>query len=164
MLLPGTHRFNLVGGHPVLDFLNTVGSHRLLTPREDLQTPEDLVSWGLQSGWLDVERAQGLLVEIQLRPGDARAALTRVRTFREALYRVFLALCEDTQPAPEALDHPNHIRGITTLVCRTDFGCSLGKTTGPRFRRVNRCGEYTIIVNISRRAPSGRLPDGPPVP
>ena len=104
MLLPGTHRFNLVGGHPVLDFLNTVGSHRLLTPREDLQTPEDLVSWGLQSGWLDVERAQGLLVEIQLRPGDARAALTRVRTFREALYRVFLALCEDTQPAPEALE------------------------------------------------------------
>jgi len=104
MLLPGTHRFNLVGGHPVLDFLNTVGSHRLLTPREDLQTPEDLVSWGLQSGWLHPERAQGMLVEIQLRPGDARAALTRVRHFREGLYRVFLALCEDTQPAPEALE------------------------------------------------------------
>ncbi len=37
----------------MLDFLNTVGGHRLLTPREDLETPEDLVSWGLQSGWLD---------------------------------------------------------------------------------------------------------------
>ena len=104
MLLPGTHRFNLVGGHPVLDFLNTVGSHRLVTPREDLQTPEDLVSWGLQSGWLDADRAQAMLVEIQLRPGDARAALARVRAFRESLYRVFLATCEDTQPAPEALE------------------------------------------------------------
>jgi len=104
MLLPGTHRFNLIGGHPVLDFLNTVGSHRLVTPREDLQTPEDLVSWGLQSGWLDRERAQAMLVEIQLRPGDARAALTRVRAFREALYRVFLATCEGAQPAPEALE------------------------------------------------------------
>src|SRR5262249_21849061 len=104
MLLPGTHRFNLIGGHPVLDFLNTVGSHRLVTPREDLQTPEDLVSWGLQSGWLDPERARAMLVEIQLRPGDARAALTRVRAFRESLYRVFLATCEGAQPAPEPLD------------------------------------------------------------
>jgi predicted RNA-binding Zn ribbon-like protein len=104
MLLPGTHRFNLVGGHPVLDFLNTVGSHRLVTPREDLQTPEDLVSWGLQSGWLDADRAQGMLVEIQVRPGEAKAALGRVRAFRESLYRVFLATCEGAQPAAEALE------------------------------------------------------------
>lgn len=104
MLLPGTHRFRLVGGHPVLDFLNTVGSHRLVSPREDLQTPEDLVSWGLQSGWLDADRAQGMLVEIQVRSGEAKAALGRVRSFRESLYRVFLAACEDAQPAPEALE------------------------------------------------------------
>ncbi|MGZ3445372.1 MAG: ABATE domain-containing protein, partial [Myxococcaceae bacterium] len=52
MLLPGTHRFKLAGGHPVLDFLNTLGGNRLTAPREDLETPEDLVSWGLQSGWL----------------------------------------------------------------------------------------------------------------
>ena len=104
MLLPGTHRFNLVGGHPVLDFLNTVGSHRLVTPREDLQTPEDLVSWGLQSGWLDPDRAQAMLVEIQLRPGEAKGALGRVRAFRESLYRVFLATCEGAQPAHEPLE------------------------------------------------------------
>lgn len=104
MLLPGTHRFNLVGGHPVLDFLNTVGSHRLVSPREDLQTPEDLVSWGLQSGWLDADRARGMLLEMQLRPGEAKAALSRVRLFREALYRVFLATCQDAQPASDALE------------------------------------------------------------
>ena len=72
MLLPGTHRFKLAGGHPVLDFLNSMGGHRLTDPREDLATPEDLVSWGLQSGWLDADRAHPMLVEIQLRPAEAR--------------------------------------------------------------------------------------------
>ncbi len=104
MLLPGTHRFKLAGGHPVLDFLNTVGGNRLTAPRDDLATPEDLVSWGLQSGWLDQDRAHPMLVEIQLRPAEARAALARVRAFREALFRVFLAASEDAQPAPEPLD------------------------------------------------------------
>src|SRR6516162_11122318 len=104
MLLPGTHRFKLAGGQPVLDFLNTMGGHRLTEPREDLVTPEDLVSWGLQSGWLDADRAHPMPVEIQLRPAEARAALARVRTFREALFRVFLAVSEDAQPAPEPLE------------------------------------------------------------
>jgi predicted RNA-binding Zn ribbon-like protein len=104
MLLPGTHRFTLAGGHPVLDFLNTMGGERLTAPREDLVTPEDLVSWGLQSGWLDQDRAHAMLVELQLRPAEARAALVRVRAFREALFRVFLAASGDAQPAPEALE------------------------------------------------------------
>ncbi|HUM10800.1 MAG TPA: ABATE domain-containing protein [Myxococcaceae bacterium] len=104
MLLPGTHRFKLAGGHPVLDFVNTQGGHRLTDPREDLATPEDLVSWGLQSGWLDQERAHPMLVEIQVRPAEARASLARVRSFREALFRVFLAASEDSQPAPEPLE------------------------------------------------------------
>ena len=104
MLLPGTHRFKLAGGHPVLDFLNTMGGHRLTAPREDLVTPEDLVSWGLQSGWLDQDRAHSMLVEIQLRPAEARAALLRVRAFREALFRVFLAVSGEAQPASEPLE------------------------------------------------------------
>jgi predicted RNA-binding Zn ribbon-like protein len=104
MLLPGTHRFTLAGGHPVLDFLNSMGGHRLTEPREDLVTPEDLVSWGLQAGWLDADRAHPMLVEIQLRPAEARVALGRVRAFREALFRVFLAVSEDAQPAPEPLE------------------------------------------------------------
>jgi predicted RNA-binding Zn ribbon-like protein len=104
MLLPGTHRFNLVGGHLALDFVNTVGSHRLLTPREDLANPEDVVSWGLQAGWLDSERAEAMLVELRLRPTEARAALGRVRGFREALFRVFLAVSEDVQPGPDVLE------------------------------------------------------------
>src|SRR5215813_5535226 len=73
MLLPGTHRFKLAGGHPVLDFLNSMGGHRLT-------------------------------VEIHLRPAEARAALVRVRAFREALFRVFLAVSEDVQPAAEPLE------------------------------------------------------------
>ena len=104
MLLPGTHRFKLAGGHAVLDFLNTVGGHRLTGGREDLATPEDLVSWGLQSGWLDQERAPAMLVEIQIRPAEARAALHRIRVFREALFRVFLAVSEGGQPAAEPFE------------------------------------------------------------
>jgi predicted RNA-binding Zn ribbon-like protein len=104
MHLPGTHRFNLVGGHLALDFLNTVGSHRLLTPRERLVHPEDLVSWGLQSGWLDAERAEAMLLESRLRPAEARAALGRIRSFREALFRVFLAVSEGGHPGPDVLE------------------------------------------------------------
>src|SRR4029453_8086877 len=103
MLLPGTHRFKPAGGHPVLDFLNTVGGHRLTEAREDLVTPEDLVSWGLQAGFVDQERAPAMLLGVQLRPAESRAALARVRSFREPLFRVSLAFSEDTQPAPEPL-------------------------------------------------------------
>src|SRR5262249_61850849 len=91
MLLPGTHRFKLAGGQPVLDFLNSMGGHRLTEPREDLVTPEDLVSWGLQSGWLDADRAHPMVEEIPLRPAEARAAPGRARESAAGVFRRVLA-------------------------------------------------------------------------
>lgn len=43
----------LEGGHPALDFLNTVDDRVSESPRDYLREPSDLVTWGVRTGVLD---------------------------------------------------------------------------------------------------------------
>ncbi len=92
-------RFELVGGHAVLDFVNTVGGQRGVKPREMLQRLEDLLAWARQSGVLSPAEAKALAREAKARPAKAQEAVLRATAFRESLYRLFLALLE-ARPAP----------------------------------------------------------------
>jgi len=92
-------RFECIGGHPVLDFVNTVGGKRLVKPREMLSRLEDVLAWGRQSGVLGEAEAKALAREAHARPARAQEALQRATAFRESLYRLFLALVEG-HPAP----------------------------------------------------------------
>jgi predicted RNA-binding Zn ribbon-like protein len=93
--------FELTGGHPVLDFVNTVGGTRQVQPKEHLHSFADLVAWSSQSGILTPAEAKALGREAQAHPADAARALERARTFRELLYLLLLALVEG-RPAPLA--------------------------------------------------------------
>ncbi len=95
--------FELFGGHPVLDFVNTVGGKRLVRPREDLRRPEDLLAWGRQSGVFTEAEAAALRQEAVHRPAKAQEALAQAVAFRESLYRLLLALVEGKPVPAEAV-------------------------------------------------------------
>ncbi len=79
----------MVGGSLCLDFANTVGSHSSDSPREDLLTYRDLLSWSRLAGILSKEEEKALAVMAQEKPGAAARALEKGRELREIIYRVF---------------------------------------------------------------------------
>lgn len=96
--------FDRSGGRLCLDFVNTVGGMRGVTPKERLAVYADLVEFGRQTGALDDARAERLLVEARRRPAEAEAALGRARDLREVLYRLFLARARGEPPAAGDLE------------------------------------------------------------
>ena len=93
--------FEISGGHPALDFVNTVGGNRRTRPREDLPSFADLVTWAAQGGVLTPSEAKALSREAVAHPAEAERALLRARTFRESLYRLLSALLESSSPPAE---------------------------------------------------------------
>jgi predicted RNA-binding Zn ribbon-like protein len=98
---PPSTTYELTGGHPALDFVNTVGGNRLVNPKEHLPRFGDLVAWATDTHVLTPAEAKALVREAVAHPDDAERALVHARTFRESLYRVLLALVE-ARPAPAA--------------------------------------------------------------
>jgi len=99
MEAPRPYTFDFTGGHSALDFINTVGGIRGVRPKEHLLRFADVVGWGTAAGLLSQAEAKALGREAQAHPADAAKALERARTFREALYRLLLALVEG-RPTP----------------------------------------------------------------
>lgn len=93
--------FEVTGGHPALDFVNTVGGNRPTQPREDLRHFADLVTWAGLAGVLTPAEAKALTREAAAHPAEAEQALVRARAFRESLYRLLAALVEATPPPAE---------------------------------------------------------------
>ena len=102
---PG-YRFDLCGGHPAIDFTNTVGN-RLEAPEEHLRTFGDLLAWAETAGIL----ARGDLVRIRRAAEQdsaaARRAVARAVELREALYAVLVARAEGRKPDAEPLSRLN---------------------------------------------------------
>lgn len=92
-------KFDLSGGRLCLDFANTIGGMRGVTPREHLAVYGDLVEFARQAGALDEAGAGRLLKEARRRPADAEAALREAVELREVLYRLFLARARGEVPA-----------------------------------------------------------------
>jgi predicted RNA-binding Zn ribbon-like protein len=90
-------RFQFVGGHLALDFVNTVGFRADAARKTDrLQRAEDVYRWARQAGLPDLP-ALGAGTRL------SAAALRRIRAVRELLFGVFHALANG-QPIPtEAL-------------------------------------------------------------
>lgn len=94
---------DLLGGCLCLDFVNTVDWHASDHPHEWLHDYSDLLAWGRHAGALEAARAESLANEALLRPAEARAVLERAIVFREALYRLFLAVIGGEAPTTEDL-------------------------------------------------------------
>ncbi len=96
-------RFDLDGGHPVLDFTNTVDWRGTEREHEWLAYPLDLAAWGLRVGLLTQGQAEELARSAAQNPAQAARALSSARRLREALFRLFQALTRKERPRPEDL-------------------------------------------------------------
>ena len=85
-------RFELRGGVPCLDFVNTVGWRLTDRPSEYLRSYEDLLAWGRQAGLLAPEETEGLSRQATLDPEGAQETLSRALALREAIHRAISAV------------------------------------------------------------------------
>lgn len=94
----------LVGGRPVVDFVNTLSDRALAQPLERLATYGDLLHWCVREeifGSAERTRLERLAAS---HPRKAADALSRARGLRELLFRMFSATTDGHVPASEALD------------------------------------------------------------
>ncbi len=84
-------RFEFIGGHLALDFVNTLGGRRGGSTRELMDTYADLVTWGLGASIVTPEEAEHLLQAALLHPVHAVAVLERAHRLREAIYALVAA-------------------------------------------------------------------------
>ncbi len=94
---------SLVGGRLCLDFINTVDEHASAHPIEYLTSYTELVAWSQHAQVLTAAEGQQLLTGAARYPDEASATLAAAITFREALYRIFLAALAEETPATDDL-------------------------------------------------------------
>ena len=91
----------LAGGHPALDFVNTVDCRAGDWGPDVLVDYAALVDLALRVRLIDAGLAGALLAVAMTDPTAAIEALERARLFREALYRLFRVEGEGGMPAAE---------------------------------------------------------------
>ena len=86
---------SLLGGHPALDFVNTVDSRGERWGPEFLNSYSDLVAWALRLEVIDEEEQRALLLLATRAPPEAKKEVNHARELREALHRIFLTEAGD---------------------------------------------------------------------
>ncbi|GAA1132546.1 CGNR zinc finger domain-containing protein [Kribbella jejuensis] len=99
--------FRIVGGHPVLDLVNTV-TPRLrggVPERDYLTSPADLVAWARRAGLIDLRDYSSVEGTWRSMPELATKALNATLEIREAAYDVFAPRAPGSGVAPEGVQH-----------------------------------------------------------
>ena len=92
----------LVGGRPVVDFVNTLSDRALAAPLDRLARYDDLVLWCLREELID-QKEQGRLLRLAAaHPRKAAAALAAARQLRELLFQLFEASASGGLPSAAA--------------------------------------------------------------
>jgi predicted RNA-binding Zn ribbon-like protein len=104
-----TEELKLVGGAPCLDFVNTVDWRGRDDPEESLTDYRDLIEWGRAAGVLDDGEEEALLIQGALSPRDAESVYLRGVELREAIYRIFRSVCEDSEPPGADIETLNRV-------------------------------------------------------
>lgn len=95
----------VVGGHPALDFINTVDGEPDGAPGFDnLRSYGDLVAWSKKVGILSEDEGDLLAREAGRRQEEAEEAHREALELREALYGVFRAVAEGREPSFQSLE------------------------------------------------------------
>lgn len=101
--------FELSGGHPALDFANTVDNRPSVRRRELLTSCADFIAWGRQAGLLSRAQAEELSRRARQAPARARAFLREALKLREALYVALSARAAGAPAPPAALQQINAV-------------------------------------------------------
>jgi predicted RNA-binding Zn ribbon-like protein len=83
---------SFLGGHAVLDFLNTAGGDTKARDEERLESFSDLLTWAKASAIIDKNEFSALRRIAAQSPDTAFECLQEVRKQRECLYRYILAV------------------------------------------------------------------------
>jgi predicted RNA-binding Zn ribbon-like protein len=103
--------FDLDGGHPVLDFTNTVDWRGTAHEHDWLEDFPDLLAWCHRTGFLPDSFLTAMYCHAELHPGQAAFELKLARTLREAIFELLRASIETRPPRPECLKLFNrHLR------------------------------------------------------
>jgi predicted RNA-binding Zn ribbon-like protein len=94
---------DLIGGHPALDFVNTM-TGRNGTPRDWLADPAVFATWAAKAGVLTDDESRRLVARYSGDPRAAKARLDRARALREAMYSCLDAAVRGVAPPAEVLD------------------------------------------------------------
>ncbi|PDS80436.1 hypothetical protein CO654_30800 [Rhizobium sp. L18] len=94
---------SLLGGHPALDFVNTVDSRGRRWGPDFLNSYDDLVAWACRLDVIDDKERDVLLVTANSSGPDAEKELGQAKDLREALYRLFLSEFDESQISPNDL-------------------------------------------------------------
>lgn len=97
-------QFDMDAGIDCLAFTNTNDNRNDPQPVELLRKYADLVDFAEQAGLLTISNANDLKLLAERSPDEARAALERAITLREAMYRIFSAVAAGRTPDPADLD------------------------------------------------------------
>jgi predicted RNA-binding Zn ribbon-like protein len=98
--IQSTSAFDQVPGNSLcLDFTHTLDERWSGHPQELLNSYSDLVSWGLFMHLLTDDQAQHLRDEAARHPAGASQAFQKAIVLREAIYRIFYEIAEDSSPA-----------------------------------------------------------------
>jgi predicted RNA-binding Zn ribbon-like protein len=104
ILEPLSERLKLEETYLCLDFVNTVNWRLGDHPEEELPGYPDLVRLMERVALVSPEEASRLLEQAEAHPDRAQAVYTRAIDLREALYRIFTAMTEETAPLQADLD------------------------------------------------------------
>jgi len=97
-----TNSFELIGGSPALDLVNTLDwRFRPSGPEELLSSYDDLLRFTEQSGLLNARQVQGL--RRNTGDGVAMRALQQARHLREAAAEIFYAIVDERAPSPDSI-------------------------------------------------------------
>ena len=104
MNIPVPNFDNTPGNWLCLDFTHTLQDRYNPDRNELLHSYSDLLAWGLYAGILQEEEAQHLLHRAEQHPQAASKILNDAIRLREAIYRVFYAIAEDSTPPQDDMD------------------------------------------------------------
>jgi predicted RNA-binding Zn ribbon-like protein len=92
----------LVGGHPVLDLVNTVEPRAAVADRmERLTEPVDLLAWAVRAGVIDRAEADAVRAAWDASPVSATQALAAAIELREAAYTLLAPHAEHYVPTED---------------------------------------------------------------
>src|SRR5579862_2122104 len=91
----------LIGGHPALDFANTVGEALDGAPNEHLTDYAALLGWSRRLALTSAAETAALRKAAAARPDQAARVLAQARDLRAAIFALFAARA-DGAPAPRA--------------------------------------------------------------
>ena len=93
-----------VDAERVLAFVNTLSSRPTPAPVERLTSYDALVEWAREQHLVSAAAADRLLAEARRHPHQAASVLSRAKEFREAINTLALAVEQQKQPSPAALE------------------------------------------------------------